>query len=96
MAREADFQKTIIKWLRDKGCLVIKYQQNATTRASIPDILFLKEGFWGAIEVKKSKTSKFQPGQKEMVSKMNEMSWAKVVWPENWKESQKELGEILK
>lgn len=96
MAREADFQKTIIKWLRAKGCLVIKYQQNATTRASIPDIIFLKEGFWGAIEVKKSKTSKFQPGQKEMVSKMNEMSWAKVVWPENWKETQKELGEILK
>lgn len=96
MARESDFQKTIIKWLRGKGCLVIKYQQNATTRASIPDIIFLKEGFWGAIEVKKSKTSKFQPGQREMVAKMNEMSWAKVVWPENWKETQSELTEILK
>ena len=96
MVLEKDFQKTIIKWLRAKGCLVIKYQQNATTRASIPDIIFLKEGFWGAIEVKKSKTSKFQPGQKEMVTKMNEMSWAKVVWPENWKETQKELGEILR
>ena len=93
---EKDIQKIIIKWLRAKGCLVIKYQQNATTRASIPDIIFLKEGFWGAIEVKKSKTSKFQPGQKEMVAKMNEMSWAKVVWPENWKETQKELEEILR
>ena len=93
---EKDFQKTVIKWLRAKGCVVLKYQQNATTRASIPDILFLKEGFWGAIEVKRSKTAKYRPGQKEMVAKMDTMSWAKVIYPENWKEAQKELSEILK
>lgn len=96
MVLEKDFQAKIIKYLRSKGCLVIKYQQNATTRASIPDILFLKEGFWGAIEVKKSKTAKYQPGQKEMVAKMDAMSYARTVWPENWPEIQKELVEVLK
>lgn len=93
--KEADFQKTIIRWLRSKGCMVLKYQQNATTRAGIPDIIFLKEGFWGAIEVKKSKTAKYRPGQKEMVTKMNEMSWAKIVYPENWAETRKELEVML-
>ena len=93
--KEADFQSKIVKWLRSKGCMVLKYQQNATTRAGIPDIIFLKEGFWGAIEVKKSKTAKYRPGQKEMVAKMNEMSWAKAVYPENWDETKKELEVIL-
>lgn len=96
MVLEKDLQSKIIKWLRLQKCLVLKYQQNATTRAAIPDILFLKDGFWGAIEVKKSKTAKFRPGQKEMVARMDEMSWAKVVWPENWPEVQDELKEILK
>ena len=96
MPREANFQSKIVKYLRSKDCIVLKYQQNATTMAGIPDILFLKEGFWGAIEVKKSKTAKFRPGQKEMVAKMNEMSWAKAVYPENWVETQKELEDILR
>jgi Holliday junction resolvase len=96
MAKEADLQSKIIKYLRSKGAIPLKYQQNATTRASIPDILFLKEGFWGAIEVKRSKTAKYRPGQKEMVAKMDAMSWARVVYPENWSEVQKELSEILR
>ncbi len=93
---EKDFQAKIVKWLKAKGCIVLKYQQNATTRASIPDVVFLKDGFWGAIEVKKSKTAKYRPGQKEMVSKLDAMSWAKVVYPECWGEVQAELTEILR
>lgn len=93
---ESDLQAKIIRWLRAKGAVVIKYQQNATTRVSVPDILFLKEGFWGAIEVKKSKTAKYRPGQKDTVAKMDAMSWARIVYPENWPEVQKELGELLK
>lgn len=94
--READFQSKVIKYLRSKGCLVFKMQQNATTRIATPDILFLIDGFWGALECKKSKNAKFQPGQKEMVAKMDAMSFARVIYPENWTDVQKELGEILK
>lgn len=97
--KEADFQKGIIKWLRSNGCVVIKYQQNATTRAAVPDIIFLHEGFWGAIEVKKTKSSPFRPGQKEMVAKLDSWSWAKIVWGgknSNWPEIREELTELLK
>ena len=97
--KESAFQQLVVKWLRAKGCVVLKYQQNATTRASIPDILFLKDGFWGAIEVKATKSSSFRPGQKAMVEKLDSMSWARVVWGgknSNWPEVQKELTEMLK
>lgn len=93
---EKDFQAKIIRFLKSQGCVVIKYQQNATTKAAFPDILFLKEGFWGAIEVKKSKTSKCRPGQKEMVAKLDDWSWAKIVYPENFEEIKKELSVMLK
>lgn len=99
MVVERDFQKTVIRWLRAQHCIVLKYQQNATTRAALPDIFFLKDGFWGAIEVKKTKTSPFRPGQREMVAKLDSMSWAKIVWGgknSNWPEVEEELKEILK
>lgn len=96
MAKEADFQAKLIKWLRSKGCMVYKMQQNATTRLATPDVFFIKEGFWGAIECKASKSSKFQPGQKEMVEKLNEWSWAKVAYPENWDTIKSELEDILR
>lgn len=95
MAKESDFQAKVIKWLRSKGCIVYKMQQNATTRIATPDVLFLKEGFWGAIECKASARAKFQPGQKEMVEKLDGWSYAKVAWPENWPEIKKELDVIL-
>ena len=75
MARESDFQGTIIKWLRQHGCIVLKYQQNATTRAAIPEAA---------------------RRARAMVAKMDEMSWARIVYPENWAETKKELEEILK
>lgn len=96
---EKDLQSQIMKWLRSKGCVVLKYQQNATTRAAIPDILALHEGFWLAIEVKKTKSSPFRPGQKQMVEKLDNWSWAKVVWGgknSNWPEIKKELEELLR
>ena len=93
--KESDLQAKIIKWLRSKGCIVYKMQQNATTRIATPDVLFLKEGFWGAIECKASARAKFQPGQKEMVAKLNDWSYAVVAYPTNWADIQKELSVIL-
>ena len=93
---EKNFQATVIRWLRSKGCVVIKCQQNATTRAGTPDLIALKDGFWLALELKKSRTAKYRPGQKERIAKLDQMSYARAVYPENWTEIQKELGELLK
>lgn len=95
MAKESDFQSKVLKYLRSKGCIAWKMQQNATTRLATPDILFVIDGFWGCIECKASKTSKFQPGQKEMVEKLDKWSWARVAYPQNWPEIKAELDKVL-
>ena len=93
--KEADFQKKVISWLRKHGCLVLKYEQNATTRAGVADVFFCKEGFYGFIETKKSKTAKLRPGQKEFIEKMDEWSYGRICYPENWDATKKELEAIL-
>lgn len=92
---ESKFQTKVSKWLRERGCLVLKYQQNATTRQSVADLFFCKEGFYGFIECKRSKSAPLRPGQKEFINKMNDWSWAKICYPENWEETKKELGVML-
>lgn len=73
--------------------MVIQPQAGIPTGTS--DIFFCKEGFYGFIEVKASKTAKFQPLQKEFVEKMNDWSWARVIYPENWTAIKSELQELL-
>ena len=92
---ERDFQKSVIAWLRKQGCLVLKYEQNSTTRVGVADVFFCKEGFYGFIECKKSKRAPLRPGQKEFIAKMDEWSYGKIAYPENWEEVKKELKEIL-
>lgn len=94
--KESDFQAKVIRWLRSQKCVVMKYQQNATTHAGLVDLFFVKDGFWGAAELKKSKTAKFRPGQKEMIKKLDAMSWCKAIYPENFNEVKKELEDLLR
>lgn len=93
--KEKDFQAKVIKWLKSKGCVVLKYQQNATTRSGVSDVFFCKEGFYGFIECKKAKNSPLRPGQKQFIDKMSEWSYGSIVYPENWESIKKELGEML-
>ena len=95
MPKESDFQKKVIKWLRSKGCLVLKYEANATTRVGVADVFFCKEGFYGFLECKKAKNSPVRPGQKEFIDKVDNWSYGKIIFPENWPETRKELDQML-
>lgn len=92
---EKELQAKIIKWLKSKGCYVMKTQPGAGVPVGTSDIFFCKEGFYGWIEVKRSKTSKFQPLQREFIAKMDNWSWARVVYPENYDEVKTELSQML-
>lgn len=96
MVLEKDFQATVIRWLKKQGCVVLKYEANATTRAGVADVFFCKEGFYGFLECKKSKNAKKRPGQQAFIDKMAEWSYGAFVYPENWDEIKKTLGEMLK
>ena len=92
---EARLQSNIIKWLRSKGCYVAKMQAGPGVPVGTADVFFCKEGFYGWIECKSSKTAKFQPLQREFLKKMDEWSWAMAVHPENWPIIKLELEKML-
>jgi Holliday junction resolvase len=92
---EASFEKTVVKYLKSKGCKVYKMGASPGIEDGTPDRLFLKEGFWGFLEIKASRTSKFRPLQKERIEFLNNWSYAKATYPENWNETKAELEEIL-
>lgn len=93
--KESAFQTTVLKWLKAQGCYVIKNSAVMGVPTGCPDIVFFKEGFYGFAEVKASKKSPFQPLQKETLKKLDDWSWAKAVYPENWEDIKKELVVIL-
>lgn len=92
---EADFQKKVITYLKRKGCYVVKTTPGQGVPTGCPDILFFYDGFWGAIEAKSSAKAKFQPLQKVTLQRLNDMSWARAVYPENWAEVKVELDILL-
>ena len=88
---ESKFQSGLIKELKEKfpGCIVLK--NDADYKQGIPDLLVLYENKWAALECKKSTSAKHQPNQDYYVGKMNEMSFASFICPENKKEVLHEL-----
>lgn len=74
----------------------MKTQPGPGTPVGVADVFFCKEGFYGWIEVKASKTAKFQPLQREFLVKMDNWSWAKAVYPANWEEVKAELDYSLR
>ena len=92
---EANIQSKIIKFLKKKGCYVIKTKPGVGTPVGCPDIVFFIEGFWGAIECKARKNSPYRPLQKDTIAKLNNWSWCKVVHEDNVDAIMLELSAIL-
>lgn len=89
--RESQFQSRLIKELKERfpGCIVLK--NDAGYCQGIPDLLILHNDNWAALECKKTAEAKHQPNQDYYVGKMNEMSFASFICPENKKEVLNEL-----
>ena len=92
---EAKTQERLIKYLKRKGCYVIKLKPGLGTPVGAPDVLALREGFWAALEVKGSLKARWRPLQKETLQKLEEWSFARMVCPENYDEVIAELEAIL-
>lgn len=91
---EKKLQSEIIKYLKSRGCYVMKCA-GAGVPSGTADVFFCIEGFYGFIEVKASAQAPFQPLQEPFLAKMNNWSWAKAVYPENWEETKQELLKLL-
>lgn len=83
---ERDFQSKLIKEIKERfpGSIVLK--NDPTYIQGIPDLLILHDNHWAALECKKSKNASTRPNQNYYVDKMNAMSYAAIVYPENKEE----------
>jgi len=88
---ESDFQAKLIASLKDifPGCMVIKNDPNY--RQGFPDLLVLFNDRWAALEVKASENAAVQANQRYYVEKLNGMSYAAFIFPENLEEILNEL-----
>ena len=83
---ERQYQAQLIKKLayRFPGIFILKmdpdYQQG------ILDLLVLYNDKWASLEVKRSADADVQPNQEYYVRKLNEMSFAAFIYPENEEE----------
>lgn len=92
---ERDFQRNLIKELKDifVGCIIMK--NDSSYIQGIPDLLILYKDKWAALEVKKSATASHRPNQEYYVDKMDEMSYASFIYPENKEDVLDELQQTL-
>ena len=83
---ERDFQSKLIKEIKEKfpGCVVMK--NDSSYIQGIPDLTVLYQDKWAMLEVKRSEAASHRPNQEYYVGKMDEMSFARFICPENKQE----------
>ncbi len=83
MKKENEYQAGLIKRIKDRfpGCIVLK--NDARYIQGFPDLTVLYEDRWAALETKRSKDASRRPNQSYYVSKLNRMSYASFISPEN-------------
>lgn len=98
--KESDFQRNLIKEITNKfeGCIVMKNDANHIQ--GIPDLTVLYKNHWAALECKKDKKSciksqRDQMNQKIYVDRMDAMSYAAYIYPENKNDILHELEDFF-
>lgn len=94
--KENEFQKTLKKEILNlfPGCIVTKLDPRNIQ--GIPDLLILYRNKWAVLECKRSYKSTKQPNQTYYVNKMNDMSFARFINPENKEDVLDELQKAFR
>lgn len=92
---ENKFQAKLIKDIKKRlpGCIVMKNDSGYIQ--GIPDLLVLHNDKWAALECKKNETADRQPNQEYYVELMDNMSFARFIYPENREEILDDLQSTL-
>jgi hypothetical protein len=95
MAKESKFQAGLIKELETMfpGCIVLKNDSGYIQ--GIPDLTVLYKNKWAVLECKKSAKAHHQPNQDYYISKMDEMSFGRFIYPENKREVLNDLQQAF-
>lgn len=90
---EKDFQKNLVSELETMfpGALIFKNE----TKQGFPDLTILYENHWALLECKNTSSSSHRPNQDYYVSRANEMSFSRFIYPENKQEVLDELQQAF-
>lgn len=80
---ENKYQAKLIKKLKQMfpGCFILK--NDSSLRQGVLDLTILYGEEWASLEVKASADSDIQPNQDYYVRRLNDMSFAAFIYPEN-------------
>lgn len=94
--KENKFQADLIKELKKlfPGCIILKNDANYIQ--GIPDLTIFYNDSWAVLECKKNRTASHRPNQDYYVKKMDDMSFARFIYPENKEEIIDELQQALR
>ena len=93
---ENEYKTKLTKKIKKKfeGCIITHLDPNEIQ--GIPDLLILHNNKWAALEGKKSSEASHRPLQDYYISKMDKMSFASFIYPENEKDVLKKLDKFFK
>lgn len=92
---ERDYQRKLVKKLKEvfPGCIVIK--NDAQLKQGIPDLTVLFKDHWAMLEVKNSENASHRPNQDYIINKLLGMGYAAFIYPENEEKIFAELKEVF-
>lgn len=92
---ESKFQGNLIKDIKGMfpDCIVLKNDHDYIQ--GIPDLLILYKNKWASLECKRGLSAKRQPNQQYYINKMNRMSFARFICPENKEDILNELQQTF-
>lgn len=92
---ESVYQARLIKKLRElfPGCVILK--NDSGYMQGVPDLTILYRKKWALLEVKTHAGAAQQPNQEWYVERLNELSFAAFIYPENEEEVIRELQQAL-
>ena len=93
---ESKFQKELMDKIKKQypGCVIIKNDSGYIQ--GFPDWTIFYKNKWAVLEAKRSEGAAKQPNQEYYVSRLNDMSFSRFVYPENEEQVLSELHQIFK
>jgi hypothetical protein len=93
---ENRYQAKLIKRLEElfPDCVILK--SDSAYQQGIPDLIILWNDFWASLEVKASASANKQPNQTHFIERLDRMSFAAYIYPENEEEVLSALQQAFK
>lgn len=91
MPPEREFQSRLIKDLKRRFPGAVVLPMDGGYIQGFPDVLILFKDKWAALECKRTASARRRPNQEHYVAKLDGMSFARFIFPENREEVLNEL-----